>query len=80
MMVTKGRGVDVILNTFSGDLLHDSWRACAPFGRFIDLGAKDVDTGKLDMDVFKRNATFSAVDLSMIFFDNHASSQALWAK
>lgn len=65
LTVTGGRGVDVVLNSLTGDLLHDSWRACAPWGRFVEVGKQDiVDAGKLDMEVFQRNVTFTAFDLS----------------
>ena len=49
-----------MLSSFSGDLLHDSGNACARHGRFIQRGKNDlVDAGKLDTDVFKRNAILS---------------------
>ncbi|RYC58435.1 hypothetical protein CHU98_g7782 [Xylaria longipes] len=59
---TNGRGVDVILNSLVGDLLHESWNCIAKFGRFIEIGKRDLlDAGKLDMRVFLRNVTFTAV-------------------
>lgn len=65
---TGGRGVDVVLNSLTGDLLHASWRACAPFGRFVEVGKQDiVDAGKLDMNVFRRCATFTAFDLGELW-------------
>lgn len=42
MQATNSRGVDVILNSLIGDLLHDSLRACARFGRFVEIGKKDL--------------------------------------
>lgn len=43
---TKKRGVDVVLNSLTGDLLHASWKCCAKFGRFIEIGKRDiVDAG-----------------------------------
>ncbi|KAL2194014.1 KR domain-containing protein, partial [Corynascus similis CBS 632.67] len=65
LAATGGRGVDVVLNSLTGDLLHDSWRACSPWGRFVEVGKQDiVDAGKLDMEMFRRNVTFTAFDLS----------------
>ncbi|KAL2867458.1 type I polyketide synthase [Aspergillus lucknowensis] len=65
LAATDGRGVDIVLNSLTGDLLHESWRACAPWGRFVDVGKQEmVDAGKLDMEVFFRNVTFTAFDLS----------------
>ena len=65
MTATNGKGVDIVLNSLIGDLLHDSWRCCARFGRFVEIGKRDLtDAGKLDMQVFKRNATFTAFDVS----------------
>lgn len=65
LAATGGRGVDIVLNSLTGDLLHDSWRVCAPWGRFIEVGKQDlVAAGKLDMEMFRRNVTFSAFDLS----------------
>ncbi|KAI0839861.1 KR domain-containing protein [Hypoxylon sp. FL0890] len=66
---TQGRGVDVVINSLTGDLMHASWDCIAEFGRFVEVGKRElVDAGKLDMAVFLRNATFTAFDLSELFF------------
>jgi NADPH:quinone reductase-like Zn-dependent oxidoreductase len=53
---TNNRGVDLVLNSLSGDLLHASWKCVAPGGRFIELGKRDfIGRGKLSMDVFEDN-------------------------
>ena len=60
--------MDVVLNSLTGDLLHASLRACAPFGRFIELGKKDfVENGKLDMYNFSDNVVFIALDVLTLF-------------
>ena len=79
ILAAQGRGIDVVINQLLGDHLHDSWRLMAPFGRFIELGRKElIDTGKLDMDVFRRDATFSAVDLSSLYYA--PTTQKTWSK
>jgi NADPH:quinone reductase-like Zn-dependent oxidoreductase len=66
---TNGRGVDVIVNSLVGDLLHATWACIAHFGRFVEIGKKDlIDAGKLDMHVFLKNTTFTAFDLSEFFY------------
>ncbi|KAL4911017.1 hypothetical protein BDW74DRAFT_172471 [Aspergillus multicolor] len=63
--VTSGKGVDVVLNSLSGDLLVSSWECVAPFGRFLELGKKDIlGNGDLPMRPFERNASFHAIDLN----------------
>ena len=67
MRITKNRGVDVVLNSLSGEALRRSWDCIAPFGRFIEIGKKDVyANGKLDMYAFSKSATFAAVDLNLV--------------
>ena len=62
LAATKGRGVDVVLNSLPGDQLHDSLRCCAKFGRFVEIGRHEItDLIKLDI---QRNITFTAFDLS----------------
>ncbi|KAI1453383.1 putative polyketide synthase [Annulohypoxylon moriforme] len=64
---TDGRGVDVILNSLVGELLHESWKCLADFGRFVEIGKRDiVDGGNLNMEVLSRGTTFTAFDLSML--------------
>ncbi|KAE8372689.1 hypothetical protein BDV26DRAFT_273649 [Aspergillus bertholletiae] len=64
--LTRERGgVDVILNSLSGDFLVESWQCIAPFGRFLELGKKDIlSNGSLPMLPFSRNASFHAIDLN----------------
>lgn len=62
--MTKGRGVDVVLNSLSDDGLVASWECMAPYGRFVEIGKKDIMAGtKLSMLPFSKNVTFSAVDM-----------------
>ncbi|KAI3342584.1 polyketide synthase-like protein [Ustulina deusta] len=69
MTATGGRGVDVVINSLTGDLMHAGWRCMANFGRFVEVGKKElVDVGRLDMDVFLRNATFTAFDLTELAY------------
>ncbi len=42
LAATGGRGVDVVLNTITGDSIAKSLRALAPGGRFVELGKLGV--------------------------------------
>ncbi|KAI0974906.1 putative polyketide synthase [Xylaria arbuscula] len=67
---TGGKGVNVILNSLAGDLLHASWKCISRFGRFVEIGKRDlIDAGRLDMDMFLQNSTYTAFDLSELFYD-----------
>ncbi|KAK7979719.1 hypothetical protein PG989_012176 [Apiospora arundinis] len=64
---TGGEGVDVVLNSLAGDLLRESWDCIAPFGRFIEIGKRNiVSNSRLEMQMFEKNCSFCAVDLSMV--------------
>lgn len=70
MTATADRGVDVVLNSLSGDLLHASWRCVAEFGTMIELGKRDFRAGgKLAMDVFEANRSFVGLDLWQVYKD-----------
>ena len=59
---TNGRGVDVVLNSLSGEGLVASWECVAPCGRFVELGKTDIVTAsRLPMSHFAKNVSFSAV-------------------
>lgn len=40
--VTGGRGVDVVINSLAGEALRQTWLCVAPFGRFIEVGKRDI--------------------------------------
>lgn len=62
---TNGRGVDLVLNSLSGELLHASWSCVAEYGKMIEIGKRDfVGKARLDMDLFEFNRSFVGVDLA----------------
>ncbi|OCL04357.1 hypothetical protein AOQ84DRAFT_416453 [Glonium stellatum] len=66
--LTNGKGVDVVLNSLSGQALQDSWACIARFGVFIELGKVDaISKGLLSMEPFERSVTFTSVDLTMMY-------------
>ena len=65
MRATDGRGVDIVLNSLSGELLHASWKCVAEFGKLVELGKRDlVGFGKLDLEPFLANRSYCCVDLA----------------
>ena len=69
MRMTHNKGVDVILNSLAGDALRKTWECIAQFGRFIEVGKKDIlgNTG-LEMSPFLRNVTFACVNIEVSIF------------
>ena len=60
--MTGGQGVDVVLNSLSGDGVTASWGFVAPFGRFLEIGRHDIDSGgQLPMAPFIKNLSFIGV-------------------
>ncbi|KAL8902861.1 MAG: hypothetical protein Q9207_004326 [Kuettlingeria erythrocarpa] len=67
MRMTGKRGVDVVLNSLSGEGLNAGWDSLAPLGRFIEIGKRDIyNHGSLPMWNFRKNVTYSSVDLLTI--------------
>ena len=62
--MTSNKGIDVVLNSLAGEPLRLSWGCIARFGRFVELGQKDIvgNTG-LDMAPFLRNVSFHSVNM-----------------
>ena len=59
--MTKGKGVDVIFNSLAGDNLRLTWDCIACWGRFVELGQRDIMINtRIEMQPLSRNATFSA--------------------
>lgn len=67
VQATQGRGVDIILNSLSGEALLDSWNCIADLGTFVELGKTDIyANSSLNMRPFDKSVTFASLDLTAI--------------
>jgi phthioceranic/hydroxyphthioceranic acid synthase len=61
---TGGQGVDVVLNSLSGPAIRAGLETLRPFGRFVELGVRDIlADASLGLAPLRHNITFSTVDL-----------------
>lgn len=76
--LTDGYGVDVVINAIAGEALYQSFSLLAPYGRFIELGKKDIsENNYLPMKVFNRNITFAAIDIDRLLLEREPVIQGL---
>ena len=65
MEITGGRGVDVVLNSLAGDFILKGLDVLAPYGRFIELGKRDIYADRpIGLKVFRKNTSYSMVDVA----------------
>ena len=70
MAATGGEGLDVVLNTLSGDGINKGLALLRRHGRFVDLSKKDIYDGRaLDLSPFARGLAYFAVDLAGMAID-----------
>ncbi|KAK4941986.1 Type I Iterative PKS [Elasticomyces elasticus] len=74
LRMTKGVGVDVVLNSLSGELLHASWACVAEFGTLLEIGKRDfIGNGRLAMNPFELNRNYCGIDLGHLLERKPAS-------
>jgi acyl transferase domain-containing protein/NADPH:quinone reductase-like Zn-dependent oxidoreductase/NAD(P)-dependent dehydrogenase (short-subunit alcohol dehydrogenase family)/SAM-dependent methyltransferase/acyl carrier protein len=62
--ITGGEGVDIVLNSLAGKAIAKGISALAPYGRFLELGKRDLyQNSKLGLWAFRKNLSFFAIDL-----------------
>ncbi|AGT09198.1 type I polyketide synthase [Paracoccus aminophilus] len=63
--VTKGRGVDVVLNSLTGMAIPLGLEALAEDGRFIEVGKKDIYAGRtINLSAFRKRLSIASVDIA----------------
>lgn len=73
MQETNGAGVDVVLNSLAGEYIPTSLSVLAPYGRFLELGRKDIyQNSPLGLQPFQRNLSFFAIDLDKLYSERPA--------
>lgn len=76
--LTNGRGVDVVINCSSGDLMDESIPCVADFGYMIDLTKSKIP---LSMDRgLGRNVTFSSIDMRLLATQRPRQLKELFAE
>ncbi|KAI1116621.1 hypothetical protein F5Y14DRAFT_49656 [Nemania sp. NC0429] len=79
--MTGGTGVDVVLNSLSGQALRATWDCMAPFGRFLELGKSDINSNSsLPMAAFRGNVSFFAFDLRHLTLTQPKTAGELYRK
>ena len=81
MSFTKGRGVQVVLNSLSGKLSSTSMSVLAPGGRFCEIGNRDIQqSSDLYMKALQDNKSFISCHLDLVMQQSPHVVQLLMKK
>jgi acyl transferase domain-containing protein/acyl carrier protein len=65
LRLTDGEGVDIVLNSLSGEAITKSLSLLRPFGRFLEIGKRDIyQNANLDLGLLRNSLSFTAVDIA----------------
>ena len=67
LAATGGEGVDVVLNSLTGEAIERGIACLRPYGRFLEIGKLDIYTDQpLRLGRFRRNLSYFAIDLDRL--------------
>jgi acyl transferase domain-containing protein/NADPH:quinone reductase-like Zn-dependent oxidoreductase/acyl carrier protein len=79
MQLTDGAGVDVVLNSLSGEAMRRSLGVLKPFGRFLELGKRDFyENSAIGLRPFRHNVTYYGIDADQLPLKRPALAAALF--
>src|SRR5205807_6716677 len=65
--ITGGEGVDVVLNSLSGEAMERSLEVLRPFGRFLELGKRDLyQNRRIHLRPLRQNISYFAIDIDQL--------------
>jgi NADPH:quinone reductase-like Zn-dependent oxidoreductase/acyl carrier protein len=69
--LTRGRGVDVVINTLAGDAIQKGMNCLSPGGRYIEIAMTALKSAKtIDLSVLNNNQTFYSIDMGKLGLKN----------
>jgi acyl transferase domain-containing protein/acyl carrier protein len=78
MKITEGKGVDVVLNALAGDAIPMGLSCLAEFGRFIEIGKRDIyQNARIPLRPLRNNASFHVVAMDAVFHGNQELTRQL---
>jgi phthiocerol/phenolphthiocerol synthesis type-I polyketide synthase C len=79
--ITRGQGVDVVLNSLSGEAMERSLEVLKPFGRFLELGKRDFYFNRrLHLRPLRQNVSYFAIDVDQLPLRRPALARSLLAE
>lgn len=74
----RPEGVDIVLNSLSGEAMERGLSTLRAFGRFIELGKRDyVANTRVGLRPFRRNLSYFGVDVDQLLSDGDRASGLL---
>ncbi|KAI5265072.1 putative polyketide synthase [Aureobasidium subglaciale] len=68
LCATDGKGIDVIVNSLTGELMTETCALTAKCGRFVEIGRKNAfQSHPLPMKPFDNNVAFSSIDIRDLY-------------
>ena len=76
---TGGAGVDVVLNSLTGEALTASIELLKPFGRLVELGKRDAYEGRgISLTPFLKGITISAAHIDVLMLEQPDTARRLF--
>lgn len=77
--LTDGEGVDVVLNSLSGEAMERSLQVTRPFGRFLELGKRDFyANSRIGLRPFRRNVSYFGIDADQLLMHKRHLTERLF--
>ena len=81
MRLTNNKGVDVVLNSLAGEAIPMGLACLAEFGRFIEIGKRDIyQNSRIPLWPLRANASFHVVAMDAVFNGDEELTRNLLAE
>ena len=81
MELTNRRGVDVVLNALAGEAIPMGLSCLAEFGRFIEIGKRDIyQNSRIPLRPLRSNASFHVVAMDAVFAGDESLTREMLAE